>query len=201
MCWVCFLVVGRSQGVRSSQCCGASGPGLGQGYRRLLDSLVCYPALYNDLILKGLSTVQDPSPSPTPLPPQNNMQERGKNNNKQQKNNAWEFLLNLPDSDCISSSAVSSVLVTETIPNSRVPTHQGLRQLWFLPCVWGDVLSGHLLCGVLCMCGGGCAHRDAEWKTHRKVTDRWLLTLSDLLASSKLRLFLHIIRFIIQAYG
>lgn len=80
-CWVCFLVVGGSQedGVLSAaQRRQRLGPGLGRGYRRLLDRLVCYPALYNDLILKGLSTLQDPSPSPAPLPPQNNMQEREK---------------------------------------------------------------------------------------------------------------------------
>lgn len=68
-------------GGRSSQCCAeAAAPGAWAwpGLQETPWCLVCYPALYNDLILKGLSTLQDPSPSPAPLPPQNNMQEREK---------------------------------------------------------------------------------------------------------------------------
>lgn len=145
------------------RCGSASGPGLGQGYRRLLDGLVCYPALYNDLILKGLSTLQDPSPCPAPLPPQNNMQEREKktttNNKKPMPESFSSIFQTLTASPppqfpvCLSQKR----FLTAGYLHIRVYDSCGS-----CPVCGGGVLSGHVLCGVLCMCGGSCAHRDAE---------------------------------------
>lgn len=65
---------------------------------------------------------------------------------------------------CISSPPhFLVVLVTEMIPiHSRVSVDPSLWQTWFLPCVCVGVLSGQVLCGVLCMCGGCCACGEPE---------------------------------------
>lgn len=59
------------------------------------------------------------------------------------------------------------------IPNNRVPTDQGLTDVVPVLCVCVGVLSEQVLSGVLCMCGGCCAHRlrvkDTETQSERLV--------------------------------
>lgn len=66
--------------------------------------------------------------------------------------------------------------------------------------LFGPGLDVH--CVESCVCGGCYMHVKTKSERHiEKWCSWWLLTLSDLLITTKLRLFWHFIRFITQAYG